>query len=82
MPSFDRFDICEAHLAFEQDWHVSGILHERASNRRRNMSTDYQLHRMGFNPGALFDGYESLSDNGKDIYDALRRKYFPGSVRS
>jgi hypothetical protein len=28
-----------------------------------------------FNPGALFRGYETLSENGKEIYKALVRKY-------
>jgi hypothetical protein len=26
MPYFDRFDICEAHLALEQDWHSEAEL--------------------------------------------------------
>ena len=56
---FDRFDICEAHYALEVDYNVGGVLQERPSNQRRNMSTDYQLHRMGFRPSPLFNGFDS-----------------------
>ena len=69
MAYFDRFDICEAHLALEWDYNAGGILHERPSNRRRNMSTDWQLNRMGFKPSLMFNGYESLTDNGREIYN-------------
>lgn len=72
---FDRFDICEAHLALEWDYHEGGILQERPSNQRRNMSTDYQLRRMGFRPSPLFNGFESLSDNGQEIYRELEARY-------
>ena len=67
MAHFDRFDICEAHLVLEWDWHSGGILWERPSNQRRNMSTDVQLRRMGFKP-AMGLCFESLTDNGKEIY--------------
>lgn len=75
MPDFNRFDICEAHLALEWDWHVGGWLRERPSNQRRMKSTDVQLTRMGFIPGAGFRGYESLTDNGKEIYHELEQRY-------
>jgi hypothetical protein len=75
MAQFDRFDICEAHLALEWDWHADGWLKERPSNRRRMASTDVQLHRMGFKPGAGFQGFESLSENGKEIYHELESRY-------
>lgn len=75
MAQFDRFDICAAHLALEWNYHVGGILQERASNKRRNMSTDYQLRRMGFTPGAAFNGKKSLSANGKEIYRNLEVRY-------
>lgn len=75
MPYFDRFDICEAHLALEWDWHSGGWLHERPSNQRRMESTDVQLHRIGFKPGAGFKGYESLSDNGKEIYREAAERF-------
>lgn len=73
--TFDRFDICEAYLTFEWDWHISGVLQERESNIRRNMSTSFQLHRMKFNPARNFNGYTSLSSNGKAIYNNLLVRY-------
>lgn len=74
MAHFDRFDICEAYLVLEGDWHVGGILWERPSNRRRNMSTDFQLRRMGFKPRPDLS-YETLEENGREIYDELERRY-------
>ena len=73
MPYFDRFDICEAHYVLEADWHIGGVLQERASNRRRRMSTGVQLDRMGFCPGLSIreHGYEALTENGKQIYDCF-----------
>jgi hypothetical protein len=75
MAYFDRFDICEAHLALEWDYNVSGVLQERPSNRRRSMSTGYQLDRMKFKPGARFNGFESLSENGQEIYRELENRW-------
>lgn len=75
MPYFDRFDICEAHLALEWDWHRGGWLQERPSNQRRMESTDIQLRRIGFKVGAGFVGYESLSENGREIYHQLEALY-------
>lgn len=74
MAIFDRFDICEAHCVLEWDYNVSGVLQERPSNQRRRMSTDFQLSRMGFKPSPNLC-YESLTDNGKDIYDDLVKRY-------
>ena len=45
------FAICQAHNQLESDYNVGGILRERPSNQRRNMSTGCQLHRMDFNSG-------------------------------
>lgn len=67
MAYFDRYDIAEAHCVLEWDYHVSGILQERVSNIRRNMSTGYQLSRMGFKPSPNLC-YEELTENGKEIY--------------
>lgn len=79
MPHFDRFDICEAYLALEHDWNVGGVLQERPRNQRgpdfRRISVGYQLEfRMDFQVRPSFNGYESLSDNGKEIYEAFCRK--------
>lgn len=75
MAYFDRFDICEAHLALEWDYNVSGVLQERPSNQRRKMSTSYQLNRMGFHAAPGFNGYDSLTDNGKEIYNELVQRW-------
>lgn len=72
---FDRFDICEAYLALEHDWHIGGILRERPRNSRDNKSTDVQLRRMGFRPSPLWGGKQSLSENGLAIYQNLERRY-------
>jgi hypothetical protein len=75
MPYFDRFDICGAYLAMEWDWNVSGVLQERKSNARRRMSTEFQLHRMRYKHGAMWDGCKSLSENGREIYAPLCQRY-------
>jgi hypothetical protein len=62
MPYFDRYDIVEAHYAFATDWHGG-----QASELYRKQC---RISRY-FNPGYHWDGYESLSDNGKAIYDEL-----------
>ena len=72
---FDRFDICEAYLALEWDWNSSGWLQERPSNVRRMEGTHIQLARIGFKASPLFKGYDSLTENGREIYDELERKY-------
>ncbi len=72
---FDRFDICEAHLALEQDWNVGGWLNERPSNRRRREATHIQLNRIQFRPSIPFRGFESLSENGQEIYRELEQRY-------
>ncbi len=76
MPYFDRFDVCGAYLALENDWNMGGWLHERPSNRRRRESIGVQLHRIQYRPA--FDScssFESLeNDNQREIYcSALQR---------
>jgi hypothetical protein len=76
MAYFNRFDICGAYLALENDWNVGGWLHERPSNRRRLESTGIQLARIGFKPfGDSCCAFEYLrNDNQRDIYvEALHR---------
>lgn len=83
MAYFERFDICEAYLAMEWDWHSGGWLQERPSNKRRMESTDVQLRRMGFKPGAGFEGFKSLTENGREIYHNLEQRYgFPVTAES
>lgn len=80
MAQFDRFDICGAHLALENDWNSGGWLRERPSNQRRRESTGAQLWRMDFAPGVdCCCGFEYLqNDNQREIYvSALRRFGLP-----
>ena len=74
MPYFERFDICEAYLALEWNWHKGGWLRERPSCLRRMESIDVQLTRIGFKPGMAFCGYDSLTENGRAIYDLAERR--------
>ena len=74
MPHFDRFDICEAHAVLEWDYNLGGWLHERPSNQRRREATAVQLIRMQFKPRPDLS-YETLTENGKEIYDELVMKY-------
>jgi hypothetical protein len=75
MAYFDRFDICEAYAALESDYNMGGWLHERPSNRRRSEATHVQLHRLKFKLSPLFNGFVSLTDNGKEIYSDLVSRY-------
>lgn len=74
MPYFDGFDICEAHFLVECHYNVGGWLHERPSNRRRKEATACQLKRLWFIPASGLS-YDTLSDNGREIYDALVERY-------
>ena len=73
---FDRFDIVLAHLVLEYDYNVGGILQERPSNKRRNMSTGYQIHRIdkNFHKNDVYTLFWH-SDNAKAIYWNLVDKY-------
>lgn len=57
---WDRFDICEAYLAIEMDWNVHGLVDGK--------SYTSQMKAFGFRPSPLFNGYDSLEPNGKEIY--------------
>lgn len=72
--NFDRFDICEAYLVLEWDWNSGGWLQERPSNRRRREATSIQLGRIGFKPAPSLS-FDTLSENGKEIYRMLERRY-------
>ena len=60
---------------FRRGVHLNGWLHERPSNQKRMEASHVQLHRMEFSVGAGWLGYESLSENGRDIYHMLRQRY-------
>lgn len=71
MPAnFDRFDICGAYLALENDWNDGGWLRERPSNARRRESVGVQLNRMQYRLGGdACCAFEYLeNDNQRAIY--------------
>jgi hypothetical protein len=68
--NWDKFDICEAYLAIEMDWNEGGMVDGK--------SYSSQLFKMRFRPSPLFRGYESLTENGKEIY--LNKVYDLGFI--
>lgn len=74
MAQWDRFDICMAHEALENDFNLGGWLHERPSNRRRMEATHVQLHRLKYRSapglGGSFDTMVRSDEcaNACDIY--------------
>lgn len=62
----DRFDFIEAYYAFCCDYH-SGQGSELYSKLSR--ISGY------FRPGVMFNGYDSLTENGKEYYHQLEEKY-------
>ena len=69
------FAICQAHAQLESDYNVGGILRERPSNQRRNMSTGHQLDRMDYNSGFWWVDIES-PDEEEDPDDADVREIY------
>lgn len=59
---WNRFDIVEAHYAFCVDYH-SGQWSDLYARQCRISSY--------FKPGMAWDGYDSLTENGRAIYDTL-----------
>ena len=59
---FDRFDICEAWYLFASEYHEG-----QWSKLYRVFG---RLYKIKFKPSPMLR-YESLSDNGKEIYDNL-----------
>ena len=59
---YDKLDIIEAHYWFCADYHEGQWSQKYA-----------RLSRIGqyYTPGPMHKGYETLSDNGKYIYDEL-----------
>jgi hypothetical protein len=62
MNNFDRFDICEAYYLYARDYHYGQL--------SKAYSVFARLKRIGFKPSP-FLSFESLSDNGQDIYNEL-----------
>ena len=65
MPYFDRFDIVSAHHTFYSEHH-SGQFSDGYSRLCRIEESPIR-----FRPGAAWNGYQSLSENGKEIYQEL-----------
>jgi len=59
---FNRFDICMAYYLFGADYHTGQWSKEYAYTSR--------TLNLGFCPSPMLR-YESLSENGKEIYDNL-----------
>jgi hypothetical protein len=64
--TFDRFDIVSAHHLFWSEHHEG-----MGSEGYAKLS---KISLMRFDPGALFTGWKSLSDNAKEIYRNLCKK--------
>ncbi len=59
---YDKFDIIEAHYDFYVDYH---------SGQWSDFYARQCKIRKYFTPSKVWRGYESLTDNGKDIYNQL-----------
>lgn len=69
MAQFDRYAICLAYQALENDWNKGGWLPERPSNQRRRESIGVQLMRMQFRAGMSEGGtFDALDDEAREIY--------------
>jgi hypothetical protein len=77
MPYFDRFDICGAHSALENDWNRGGWLRERPSNAMRRESTGVQLARLGYrSAGDACCSFGYLeNDNQREIYCGAAKRF-------
>jgi hypothetical protein len=64
--TFDRFDIVSAHYLFWSEYHEG-----MGSEGYAKLS---KISAMRFDPGVLFTGWKSLSDNAKEIYRNLCKK--------
>lgn len=79
------FDICQAHAQLESDYNIGGIVRERPSNSRRNMSTGCQLHRMQFNPGMRWVDIcnpDECDDPDDEMREFMRNRYVPEFLNS
>jgi hypothetical protein len=63
---WDRFDIVEAHYAFCCEWY---------DGQRDPLYARQCKIRQYFTPGRLWNGFDSLTENGKEIYLALCEKH-------
>lgn len=76
---FDRFQVCFAYQALENDWNVGGWVRERPSNQRRMESIGVQLSRIKFSAGHQGGSFDALlpldGDEDNDEFDGARETY-------
>lgn len=72
---FDRFDIAEAYYALESDWNVNGMTWERPTCAGRRESIGVQLARLKFRARPSLGGYDTLTENGQDVYRAACERW-------
>jgi len=73
MPTFDRFDICEAYSVAAADYNIGGYTTGRRERYRGETDSDIavRLSRMRFRAPMLDGRFENLSENGQEIYHRL-----------
>lgn len=80
MPTFDRFDICEAYALYADHYNVGGYAtgrkYESPELAERTGDIWTRLSRIGFRPAPCFPDRAALpplglTENGQAIYDAL-----------
>ena len=64
---FDRFDICEAYYCFAYNWHSGQYSEEYGFFGR--------LERIGFIPGTGCHKFKNLTENGREIYNGLKKRF-------
>ena len=60
---FDRFDICEAYYAY--------MMFHHGGQWSKEYAMSGTFHRIGFRLSPLFKNEDSLTENGREIYDRL-----------
>ena len=68
---FDRFDIVEAHYAFYSDYHEG----QWSKKYERLCRISDPNGRIQLRVSPLWRGFESLSENGKEIYNQLVNRF-------
>ena len=69
-PTYDRFDIVSAHYAYACDYH-DGQSSELYARQCRITNPNGRLR---FKPSPSWNGFESLTENGREIYNRLERE--------
>lgn len=72
-PTSHDFDVCDAYWLFYSHWHVDGLTLRCVATGR---SISGQLHRMKYRPAPALSE-ETLTEESRDIYDALVYRWHP-----